>query len=33
MSKTDFFNILEGKKEVVRKSPQSKVFEIRLVKK
>ncbi|MCO6483702.1 MAG: type II toxin-antitoxin system HicA family toxin [Flavobacteriales bacterium] len=33
ISKADFFAILEGKKEVVRKSPQSKVFEIRLAKK
>lgn len=33
MSKGDFFDILEGKKEVVRKSPQSKHFEIRSIKK
>ena len=32
MSRSDFFDILERKKEVVRKSPQSKVFEIREVK-
>ena len=33
MSKGDLFDILEGKKEMVRKSPQSKVYEIRVVKK
>lgn len=33
ISKNDLFDILEGKKKVVRKSPQSKTFEIKVVKK
>ena len=32
MSRSDFFDILERKKEVIRKSPQSRAFEIREVK-
>lgn len=32
MSRDDFFDILSGKKEVVRRSPRSEVFEIREVK-
>lgn len=33
MTKSDFFDILEGRKEVVRKSPQSKHLEIKSIKK
>ncbi|HMN04269.1 MAG TPA: type II toxin-antitoxin system HicA family toxin [Flavobacteriales bacterium] len=33
MSRDDFFDILGGKKEVVRRSPHSNVFEVREVKK